>query len=243
MTCKYTIFLHSNAFFTPIFIYFFIAVFSIKSCKFAAIKTLRQMRFVNIHTHRPTGRHIEPSFSGIHPWNAARDGSDAGIGCLTADAVGEIGLDYACGVPRSIQERVFRQQLQTAAEMHKPVILHCVRAFEPMMKILDGYTLRAVIFHGFIGSEQQARSAVARGYYLSFGLRTFRSPKSLQALKAMPLSRLFLETDDDDISIEDIYHYAAEARATTVEELQAAILRNYELIFLQSNEQQLVGKD
>ena len=202
------------------------------------------MRFVNIHTHRPTGLHTEPSFSGIHPWDAAQaSAADADGYAADADFVGEIGLDYACNTPRDIQESVFRRQLAAAAGAQKPVVLHCVRAFGPAIKILADYRLRAVIFHGFIGSEQQARQALARGYYLSFGRRTFDSPKTLYALKATPLTQLFLETDDDEIPIEEIYRLAAEARGETVAELQEAISGNYEQIFSQSNEQQLVRKD
>lgn len=193
------------------------------------------MQFVNIHTHRPTGRHIEPSFAGIHPWdagaadeNALRDFRKA---VVTADFAGEMGLDYHISTPREVQELWFRRQLQTASELQKPVLLHCVRAFGPTMTILADYTLQAVVFHGFIGSPQEAAQALRRGYYLSFGPRTFGSPKSLQALKATPLSQLFLETDTLDTDIEDLYRLVAEARETTVGELQAGIVENYERIF------------
>lgn len=202
------------------------------------------MQFLNIHTHRPTGRHIEPSFAGMHPWDAdkvdERDFCNFRKAVVDADFAGETGLDYCCKVPHDVQEQLFRRQLQTAEELRKPVVLHCVRAFEPVMKVLADYTLPAVVFHGFIGSEQQAARAVGCGYFLSFGPHVFRSPRSLQALKTTPLPRLFLETDDSETAIEEVYRLAAEVRGTTVEELQAAILENYEQI-LKRNEKQLVG--
>lgn len=197
------------------------------------------MQFVNIHTHRPTLRHIEPSSAGVHPWDADRLNPEEFIGQMEqAEAIGETGLDFACAVPRHTQTTVFRKQLEIAATMNKPVILHCVRAFEPIMRILSDYPLPAVVFHGFIGSEQQARQAIAKGYMLSFGLRSFRSPKTVRALQATQLQNLFLETDDDPIGIEDVYAMAAELKGLTISELQTAILENYKRIF-NCDEQQL----
>ena len=53
-------------------------------------------QFVNIHTHRPTGRGIELRTAGIHPWDADKE-NIAALGTLPADvqAIGETGLDYA----------------------------------------------------------------------------------------------------------------------------------------------------
>ena len=90
---------------------------------------------------------------------------------------------------------------------------------------------RAVIFHGFIGSPEQARRALEKGYYLSFGVRTFSSPKTLEALRETPPGQLFLETDDSDVPIEEIYAHAAGVKGIAQEELQRATLENYERIF------------
>ena len=146
-------------------------------------------------------------------------------------AIGEIGLDYACSVDRVAQEHIFRYQLSLAQRYGKPVVLHCVRAFEPMMKILSEYELRAVIFHGFIGSVQQAERAIKRGYYLSFGERTFRSPKTIEALRSTPLSSLFIESDESPTPIEDIYDRIALLRGISVAELIAATEANFRRIF------------
>ena len=161
-------------------------------------------QFVNIHTHRPTGRGIELRTAGIHPWDADKE-DIAALGTLPADvqAIGETGLDYARGAGR---------QQQLAAR-------------EP----------RAVIFHGFIGSPEQARRALEKGYYLSFGVRTFSSPKTLEALRETPPGQLFLETDDSDTGIEEVYAHAAAVRGTTVEALKRATTENYERIFAPQN--------
>ena len=59
-------------------------------------------QFVNIHTHRPTGRGIELRTAGIHPWDADKE-NIAALGTLPADvqAIGETGLDYARNWPPS----------------------------------------------------------------------------------------------------------------------------------------------
>lgn len=188
--------------------------------------------FVNIHTHRPTGRGIELRTAGVHPWEAQRDQVASIVPLLAGvDAVGEIGLDFLRGPSSEAQHAAFRAQLSLARERGLPVVLHEVKAFEAVMRCLAECEPRAVIFHGFIGSPEQARQALRKGYYLSFGERTFRSPKALAALRETPLDRLFLETDESPTPIEEVYARAAEARGERVEELQRATIRNYERIF------------
>ena len=187
-------------------------------------------RYVDIHTHHPTFRHIEPQAVGVHPWRAAEQRFDE-LSLEGAVAIGEVGLDYACEVDRVVQERVLREQLAVAERRDLPVVLHCVRAFEPMMKMLSEYDLRAVIFHGFIGSVQQAERAVSRGYYLSFGVGAFRSPKTLEALRLMPLDRLFVETDESEVGIENVYERVAQTRGVELEELKYKLEENYKKIF------------
>ena len=193
-------------------------------------------QFVNIHTHRPTGRGIELRTAGIHPWNADKEDVSTIVPLLgDVQAVGETGLDFVRGADRAVQLAAFRAQLALAHERQMPVVLHCVRAFEPVMRELDACRPRAVIFHGFIGSPEQARRAVGKGYYLSFGLRAFASPKTLESLRETPLSQLFLETDDSDTGIEEVYAHAAAVRGTTVEALKRATTENYERIFAPQN--------
>ena len=145
--------------------------------------------------------------------------------------VGEIGLDYAGTVGREAQLRIFREQLDWAERLGKPVVLHCVKAFEAVMRELAPHALRAVIFHGFIGSSQQAAEAIKKGYYLSFGERTFRSPRTVEALRRTPVENLFAETDESDVPIEEIYRRIAQAKDLDPELLKCAIYRNYREIF------------
>jgi TatD DNase family protein len=187
---------------------------------------------LDIHTHNAQSRAQTIDTVGIHPWHIANCNL-AEVERLASekDAIGEIGLDYACDVPREVQRDIFRAQLVIAEQLEKPVILHCVRAFEEVMKILSEYHLTSVIFHGFIGSKEQAQRAVRQGYYLSYGERTFRSPKTIEAMLATPLSQLFVETDESNTPIEEIYAKIAELRGIKIEILLEATEENFKRIF------------
>ena len=187
---------------------------------------------VDIHTHNTQTQAQTIDTVGIHPWHAT-DGDIAFVEQRASeiDAIGEIGLDFACDAPHELQIAIFRAHLAIAERLEKPVVLHCVKAFEEVMRILRNYSLKAVIFHGFIGSKEQAQRAVAQGHYLSFGERTFRSPKTIEALRSTPLSHLFVETDESTTPIEEIYARIAELRGLPVAELTAATEENFALIF------------
>lgn len=185
---------------------------------------------IDIHTHRPTEA-VTIRTVGVHPWHAAECSLPTIEAIEAADAVGEIGLDKACGVDFEMQRALFVKQLELAERFEKPVVLHCVRAFEEVMTVLAKYTLRAVLFHGFIGSREQAARAVKKGYYLSFGARTEGSNKTIEALRETPLERLFVETDEADTTIEAMYLTIARLRGTEVEKLEQATAENYKRIF------------
>lgn len=192
------------------------------------------LRFINIHTHHFSGEHTEPRAFGFHPWDAEKVDIatlDEYGSFAEEDAIGEIGLDFACEVDREQQERLFCRQLEIAQRLGKPVILHCVKAFEPTLNLLSRYSLKAVIFHGFIGSKEQAEAALKRGYYLSFGHRTRHSPKSIEVLRIVPLNRIFVETDESDRTIEAMYEEIADLKGVTIEALLTATNENYRTIF------------
>ena len=178
---------------------------------------------VNIHTHHPKKGESTITSIGIHPYDAQNATTDRILAierqALTVDAIGEIGLDYCCSTDKEAQLLAFQAQLEVAQHTYRGVLIHCVKAFEPIMKILDKYTLKFVIFHGFIGSAIQARRATDKGYYLSFGERSFRSAKTIDAMKTTPVDKLFFETDDSHINIDDIY-----TKASTILGIPIALL-------------------
>ena len=208
--------------------------------------------YVNIHTHRPendpetisvatlmlgeTDQACPPPYSaGIHPWSLAHLDDNA-VGHLLSEletlpdlsAVGEIGLDYFRPTDPLRQQSVFERQLAIASARRLPVILHSVRAWNDTLTTLNRYHLTGVLFHGFTGNCQQAEQIVRKGYYLSFGAHSLRSPKTVEALRTIPFDRLFLETDDAPDSIQDIYATAADLLDTSVDSLRHTIYNTYQ---------------
>ncbi len=188
--------------------------------------------YVNIHTHRPTGRHIELRTAGIHPWEAGRRSADTlppfddGV-----QAVGEIGLDYACDVPREAQLTLFREQLRIARERGLPVVLHCVRAFEATMRELaaipparrDLARLHRLARTGAAGARPRPLPLVRRTH-----LRFAQNARGT----ARDAPRAALRRNRRERHpIETLYARIAEARGTDAETLRRAVRANYERIF------------
>lgn len=188
-------------------------------------------KYIDIHTHNPREDVLSPTMAGIHPWQAEEGAKLPDFS--NCDIVGETGLDYACEVDRYRQKELFIRHLAKAQQLGKPVVLHVVRALNDTLSILSEFKgLKGVVFHGFIGSKEQAAECLKRGYYLSFGERSLRSPKTREVIAKMPQNLLFCETDDNtSVAIEEIYRSVAEIRGTTPEELLRTIEDNYKNLF------------
>jgi TatD DNase family protein len=141
---------------------------------------------------------------GIHPHEAA-DGDVAALRKALAHpsvvAVGETGLDYYRDyAPRDAQRRVFAAQLELAAELGKPVVIHTRAADEDTLEGLAGYS-GTVILHCF-SSLPLLEPALERGWYVSFaGNVTYKNAHDLRsAAYAIPADRLLAETDSPYLS-------------------------------------------
>lgn len=208
-------------------------------------------RYTNIHTHKESlcgpeivnwrlGVEPKPTaklFSaGIHPWDAERlfptlVSYIAELEEVDCVAIGEIGLDRACNVPFDIQREVFVRQAEVASRRALPIVLHSVRAQGDILPLLLKHQPQAVVFHGFVGSKEQAAELLQGGYFLSFGFGALRSPKTMEALRTTPLDRLFLESDVAEHSIEELYDAVARAKNIDIELLKASIESNFKTIF------------
>lgn len=185
-----------------------------------------ECRFCDIHTHHPSEDRLSPTMAGVHPWDAERGLALPDF--TRADMVGETGFDFARNIDHKAQEELFRKHLSEAERLQKPVVVHSVKAFEEVMRILADYRLCGVLIHGFIGSVEQAKRAFDRGYFLSFGIRSLRSPRTVEVIRQAPTKQIFLESDDDaGCDIEALYSRVAEIRETTTERLRNELINNY----------------
>ena len=113
-------------------------------------------------------------------------------------AIGEIGLDYHYeDIPRDIQQRAFRMQLELARELDLPVIVHEREAHEDGLKIIAEFPEVTGVFHCYSGSAEMAKLLVERGWYIGFtGVLTFKNArKAVEVAQSIPLERIVLETD------------------------------------------------
>lgn len=175
--------------------------------------------------------------AGLHPWYITNNWQQQ-IVLLQAAlqkqhiwAVGECGLDKICDTSFALQQTVFKQQLQLANQVNKPVIIHCVRAWQEVMALLDEVRMQVpVVFHGYAKNQVLAQQILQKGYYLSFG-KALQQPAVQQVLKTIPAHQFFLETDDDAVAIETIYNWAAQALSTDINSLSLQLQKNAQTVF------------
>ena len=157
-------------------------------------------------------------------------------------AIGEIGLDYHYeDIPRDIQLKAFRAQMELARELDLPVIVHEREAHEDGMAVIREFPEVTGVFHCYSGSGEMARQLVDRGWYIGFtGVLTFKNArKAVEVASSIPLDRIVLETDCPYMAPEPfrgkrndpgkLYRMAeklAEIRGLTVEEIHAITTEN-----------------
>ena len=148
-------------------------------------------------------------------------------------AVGECGIDKRVSADLNLQIGFFSKWIDLAMGAQKPLIVHCVRAFNEVINVLQDKQFNfPVIFHGFNNSPATAELIVSKGYCLSFGkaLLGYDSPASHSICKT-PKSQLFLETDAADISIKYIYHKASRLLGVDETALKTQIQTNVQRVF------------
>ena len=113
-------------------------------------------------------------------------------------AIGEIGLDYHYeDIPREIQKKAFRMQMELAKEVNLPVIIHERDAHEDGMKIVTEFPKVKGVFHCFSGAKEMAKWLVKRDWMVGFtGVLTFKNArKAIEAAQAIPIENIVIETD------------------------------------------------
>ena len=118
--------------------------------------------------------------------------------CSKVKAIGEIGVDYYYEtIPREIQLKAFRMQMELARELNLPVIIHERNAHDDGMRVVKEFKDVTGVFHCYSGSAEMARQLVDMGWYIGFtGVLTFKNArKAVETAERIPLDRIVLETD------------------------------------------------
>lgn len=207
---------------------------------------------------------------GVHPWKVGaltggwQDALREYLTQSVAISVGEIGLDNWIE-PRNeaLQQRVFCVQLELAKELKLPPTLHCLRAWEPLVRLVKEARLdTGFLVHGFGGSLEVQRQLLELGGYFSFSSYAAdpRRKRMREALAACPADRLLFETDAPDMAppvgkarfplqdasgnpvhhpheILSSYLLAAELRECASEDLVTGAAANFARLFVQSGNQ------
>lgn len=171
---------------------------------------------------------------GIHPRRLTASNLDRQLDFLIEQlpnkqvvALGEAGLDKLAEAPLPLQTQAFVKQIQLSETYGLPLIIHCVKAVDQLLAAKKQVQPRQLwIWHGFRGKPEQARQLLKQGLYLSLG-----EHYPDETMKLIPDDRLFLETDESMLDIEEILHRAANIRGTEVEVLRKTIRRNIQNVF------------
>ena len=152
---------------------------------------------------------------GIHPWDI--DSIDVERALLDLEnyidlpncvALGEVGLDKVCGTNLALQIEILQKQIRIAQKSQKKVlIIHCIKAYQEIIVIKkDSNSTINWVLHGFNGGKDLIGQLQKNGFYFSIGhLILNKKSKIAQNVSAISLNRLFLETDESELGIEDIY--------------------------------------
>jgi len=188
------------------------------------------------------------SSAGVHPHDS-KSMSDTTVSELEAllahpkaMAVGEIGLDYHYDFsPRDVQRKRFREQLDLARRVKKPVIIHERESLSDTLDTIRDFRDLTGVFHCYSGSWETAKGILDMGWYLSFtGVITYKNARrALEVIEKMPAERIMLETDCPYLTPEpmrgkrnsSLYlpytaEKIAEVRGVTVEEVAALTMEN-----------------
>ncbi len=124
-------------------------------------------------------------------------------------AIGEIGLDfYIENFDQARQEHFFAEQLKLAAEFKLPVLLHCRRAIDTVIRHLKKNAVCGGIAHAFSGSRSQANELIKLGFKLGFGgTMTYPNATRIRELAGtLPQDSIVLETDAPDMPPKFVQH-------------------------------------
>ncbi|TDD77076.1 TatD family hydrolase [Flavobacterium caseinilyticum] len=213
------------------------------------------MELFNLHTHKWTNQPnvLElvnqypqefdatiPYYSiGIHPWFIVEERIETDLAIIESKlqdanclAMGECGLDKRIEIPMELQQMVFEKQLLLAQKYQKPVVIHCVAAFQELIAIKKKLNISVpLIIHGFSKNIQVAKQLLENGFYISFGKYLLLNKELETVFKSVPDNRFFLETDTVDEGIEAVYELAAKYKGISVKEVQELVNNNFLEVF------------
>ncbi len=176
---------------------------------------------------------------GIHPWHLDESNYHKLVDFTRQTAVnrwvyaiGEAGFDKLKGASPELQRKAFGEQVNISEELEKPLIIHCVRAWEELLSVHKKLKPKMPwLVHGFRGKRELALQLISRNMYLSFWFDFIMRPESSELVRSLPLERIFLESDGAGIDIRDLYKKVAADLELEQDALKDQIMRNFVQFF------------
>ena len=191
---------------------------------------------------------------GVHPLDVESDFDFERMRRYASDdkvvAIGETGLDYHYQPETAeLQQERFKQHVELAVELNKPLIIHTRNAREDTLAILrDGGAEKCGgVIHCFTEDQAFADAAMELGFYISIsGIVTFRQATELkEVVKNIPLDRLLIETDSPYLApvpyrgkqnqpayVVEVAAYIAQLKGISMKEVAQKTTKNYRKLFL-----------
>lgn len=198
---------------------------------------------------------------GLHPLDVNKEEFDAEKHRELAKskkvvAIGEIGLDYLNldkkdeAEIKNKQKEVLLKQLELAQELDLPVIFHCRKAHNELLKLLEKFQVPSSklqgVIHCFTGDWKQAKEYLEMGFYLGFNGIIFKMDVS-ETIKKIPLDRILVETDcpfltppmarmkrNEPLNVEYVIQKIAETRNESFKKVAQASFENAQKLFLKN---------
>ncbi len=177
---------------------------------------------------------------GLHPWHLKTNEENNEMLRMVEEAlefdhvcfVGECGLDKNIDIDFEEQKRVFKAHTYIAEELKRPVIIHCVKAYNEVFELHQKlHPEMPWILHGYTGNVQTTQQLGKQGFMFSFGKSLFNeNSKSIESLKCLPMEKIFFETDEYDREVDMIYEKAAELKNVSLDILKIEIWNNFNRI-------------
>ena len=150
-------------------------------------------------------------------------------------AIGETGLDKICFSDYNTQKALFELHIEFARAYHKPLILHVVKSWSDLIGYLRHINVPFIV-HGYSEGVELTKHLIDLGCYFSLGKSVLSIfPRLRESIQIIPISSLFIETDNSNVQIQDIYQKVAEIRNISLYDLKIQINKNFSTFFFGSN--------
>jgi TatD DNase family protein len=173
---------------------------------------------------------------GWHPWylkqsqiKSTMEVIDRASANVDVVAIGECGLDLLCDPTVPFQLTVFKGHALIAEKAGKPLLIHCVRAFNELIRVKKELKPSVPwIIHGFNANISIGKELIRHGFYFSLGKALLdNTSNAAKLLPEISDGHLFLETDDSDTNIATVYQQAALLTNVEVAEVRKSVFANY----------------